>query len=63
MEITKDVICPYCGLDLEWSFDSAENHLGEVLVCLDKDDGGCEKRFVITWQASIEVTATKLKGE
>lgn len=61
MKRTITVNCPYCGRRVNVS---VTNDYGQKkVVACDKEDGGCDKDFVVAVTVSINAKALKIEGE
>lgn len=59
----KQIKCPYCGNINKVQVEPYGHGSKHDLVTCDVDDSpGCDKKFVITWETTVDVYAFKIEG-
>lgn len=62
MQVLTDIKCPYCDHNNRQikEFDMCIRN--EVIIC-DSDEGGCDRKFVITTEATTHIGVYKIVGQ
>lgn len=60
MSETGKARCPYCKHEQDVDTSKYENGT-DVTVC-GKEDGGCDKWYVYTWQSTVSTNAYKIES-
>ena len=54
--------CPYCGRLNNYT-QEVNPYGGQRIVTCDMDAGGCDKRFVLEYEVSVNAKALKIQGQ
>ena len=61
MKRTITINCPYCGARVNVA--ATNDYRQKKVVACDKENGGCDKDFVVDIAVSIDAKALKIEGE